>query len=294
MESSESFHKGCLVCGARELKVLPKYSKDYLVQCQHCSFVFSHRIPSEEELNAYYKNYGSGQHDAISPITIKRYHELLDEFEKYRSSNTILDVGCGSGHFLVTAKERGWQVYGTEYPESLCEVCRKKGLTIHRGVLNPANYPGISFDVITSFEVIEHINNPLEELAKFNQLLRSGGLLYCTTPNFNSIQRYQLGPDFNILCYPEHISYYTKNTLSKVFQISGFKPLKVISTGFSFSRAKSKTLVREKVTGEGSPDENARQTIEGSVALRTAKSIVNGLLSVSGTGVTLKGYFQKP
>lgn len=286
-------HSQCLICGSANLKTLPKYAKDHLVQCRQCSFVFSHRIPSTEELNAYYKNYGAGQHEAISPITIKRYHELLDQFERYRKHGNLLDVGCGSGHFLATAKERGWQVYGTEYPESLCEVCRKKGLTIHRGVLNPDNYPDILFDVITSFEVIEHINNPTEELSKFHQLLRTGGLFYCTTPNFNSLQRYQLGPEFNILAYPEHISYYTKNTLVKVARKTGFKLLKMQSTGFSFSRAKSKTLNREKVTGEGSPDEIARQAIEGNAALRLAKSAVNSVLSATGTGITLKGYFER-
>jgi 2-polyprenyl-3-methyl-5-hydroxy-6-metoxy-1,4-benzoquinol methylase len=286
-------HAQCLICGATALKALPEYAKDHLVQCSSCHFVFSHLIPGTEELNEYYKNYGSGQHEAISPITIKRYHELLDQFERYRKYGTLLDVGCGSGHFLATAKERGWQVYGTEFPESLCDVCRKKGLTVHRGVLNTANYPNMQFDVLTSFEVIEHINNPLEELAKFQQLLRPGGLFYCTTPNFNSLQRYQLGPDWNVFAYPEHISYYTRSTLAEVARRSGFKPLTIQTTGFSFSRAKSKTLKREHVTGKGSPDELARQAIEGNAGLRLAKSAVNQVLSVTGTGATLKGYFKR-
>lgn len=273
---------------------MPKYAKDHLVKCKKCSFVFSQKIPSDEELQTYYKNYGSGQHDSISPITIKRYHELLDQFEPYRSSGNMLDVGCGSGHFLATAKERGWTVYGTEYPESLCEVCRRRGINIQRGPLKTANYGGMAFDVITSFEVIEHIYTPKEELAKFFELLRPGGMVYCTTPNFNAIQRFQLGPEFNILAYPEHLSYYTKDTLRRVFKNAGFSCLKMESTGFSFSRAQPAKIAREKVTGEGSPDEEARKRIEGSVALRLAKDSINSLLSVSGTGITLKGYFQKP
>jgi hypothetical protein len=74
---------------------------------------------------------------------------------------------------------------------------------------------------------------------------------------------------------------------------SGFKPLTIQTTGFSFSRAKSKTLKREHVTGEGSPDELARQAIEGNAGLRLAKSAVNQVLSVTGTGATLKGYFKR-
>lgn len=289
-----NYHKNCLVCGSDQLQMLPKYSKDYLVKCRNCTFIFSYKIPSDQELSDYYKNYGADQHDAISPITIKRYHELLDQFESYRMHNNILDVGCGSGHFLATAKERGWKVYGTEFPESLCEVCRRKGLTIHRGALDTANYENMAFDIITSFEVIEHIYNPLEELKKFQQIIRQGGLFYCTTPNFNSLQRLQMGPELNIIVYPEHISYYTKKTLARVCRITGFKPISIKSTGFSFSRAKPKTIAREHVTGDGSPDEIARQRIESNSALRIAKVIMNGLLTLSGTGLTLKGYFVKP
>jgi len=290
----EKYHKQCLICGSPNLKKMPKYAKDHLVQCPQCSFVFSQRIPSDEELSAYYKNYGAGQHHSISPITIQRYHELLDQFEKYRHSNNLLDVGCGSGHFLATAKSRGWNVYGTEYPESLCEVSRKKGITIHRGPLQVENYNGSQFDVVTSFEVIEHIYNPKEELQKIKILLRSKGLFYCTTPNFNAIQRFQQGPEFNIFAYPEHISYYTGKTLKNVCGNTGLRFVRVESTGYSFSRATPKKVQVTKVTGEGSPDEIARKKIESSAALRLAKHIINRVLTISGTGITLKGYFEKP
>lgn len=293
-KSLENYHKHCLLCGSERLRTLPKYAKDYLVRCKDCSFVFSQKIPTTEELNEYYKNYGSGQHEELSPITIKRYHELLDEFEPYRKTGNLLDVGCGSGHFLKTAKERGWSVYGTEYPDSLCEVCRKKGLTIHKGVLDVNNYPGITFDVLTSFEVIEHIYNPLEELQKVKTLLRSKGLFYCTTPNFNALQRLQQGSEFNIFAYPEHISYYTRKTLKKACENIGFRLLRLESTGYSFSRARPKKVKITQITGEGSPDEIARKKIESSAALRIAKKAINWVLTVSGTGITLKGYFENP
>ncbi len=61
---------------------------------------------------------------------------------------------------------------------------------MQEGKLNPKNYTDEEFDVITSFEVLEHINNPVEEIKIFHKLLRLGGLVYLTTPNFNSISRY--------------------------------------------------------------------------------------------------------
>ena len=95
------------------------------------------------------------------------------------------------------------------------EICRKKGISMHKGVLNTENYEEESFDIITSFEVIEHINNPIPELKNFYKLLRKGGLVYLTTPNFNSLLRYRLKSEYNVICYPEHLSYYTPKTLKK-------------------------------------------------------------------------------
>ena len=84
------------------------------------------------------------------------------------------------------------------------------------GVLDPTKYEPESFDIVCSFEVIEHINNPREELSNFNKLLRPGGLVYCTTPNFNAVERYQLGSDWNVLgC--TNISPITPQKRSNVF-----------------------------------------------------------------------------
>ena len=98
------------------------------------------------------------------------------------------------------------------------EICSKKGIYMKKGVLNPKDYNSQEFDVITSFEVIEHINNPREELQNFYKILRKGGMVYCTTPNFNSLLRYRLKEKYNVICYPEHLSYYTPKTLKYVLK----------------------------------------------------------------------------
>lgn len=213
----------------------------------------------------------------------------------YRQSGKMLDVGCGPGHFLVTAARLGWEVYGTEYSDTLYQVCADKGIRMALGPLDPADYEPDSFDVLTSFDVLEHINNLLEELAKFYRLLRPGGLVYCTPPNFNALQRYQLGPEYSIISYPEHLSYSTRKTLQEVFERAGFKTLEVATTGISLSGAKLKSKSEtQKITGQDAPDEIARQKIESNALLGLAKSVANGLLSATGTRLTLKGYFRKP
>jgi SAM-dependent methyltransferase len=108
-------HRRCLLCQSNRLKPLRGYESARLVRCGECRFVVSGAVPSASELVEHYETYG--RDDYLSPLTARRYHELLDRFEAARVNNRILDVGCGVGHFLGVAKERGWEVYGTELTE---------------------------------------------------------------------------------------------------------------------------------------------------------------------------------
>jgi 2-polyprenyl-3-methyl-5-hydroxy-6-metoxy-1,4-benzoquinol methylase len=155
MNKTNQFEK-CLLCGSSALVDLRDYQKDKLCQCQSCSFVFAQAIPTREELEKHYEGYS--RNDYLSPITIKRYNELLDYFEQFRKTGKLIDVGCGIGYFLEEAQKRGWEVYGTEYTDEAIKICEHKGIIMKKGVLNPTDFEAESFDVITSFEVLEHIN----------------------------------------------------------------------------------------------------------------------------------------
>ena len=204
-------HHNCIICSSKFLIPLKEYESTHLCKCNSCGFVFSQKAPTQEELTTHYQGYGRNDH--LSPITVKRYQELLDQLEKYRKTNRLIDVGCGIGYFLDEAKKRGWEVYGTEFTDEAVQICRDKGIQITKGKLDTTNYKEGMFDVITSFEVIEHINNPVEEVRDFSNILRKGGVVYATTPNFNSLLRYRLKSAYNIICYPEHLSYYTPKTI---------------------------------------------------------------------------------
>ena len=183
-------HENCILCGSHPLHKIKGYEQHHLIKCNACKFVFCEPIPSIDELEEHYKGYG--RNDYLSPITIKRYNQILDSFEPYRKTNKLIDVGCGIGYFLEVAKKRGWEVYGTEFTNEAIQICSEKGIKMKKGILDPENYMPEEFDIITSFEVIEHINNPIYELNSFHKLLRKGGLVYVTTPNFNSLLRYRL------------------------------------------------------------------------------------------------------
>lgn len=304
MEATNSNqHTRCIVCNSPELATLSNYEKHNMVKCAKCGMVFMKLIPTLEELNNHYKNYSYDREVYVSPVTIKRYNELLDEFEKYKLTGNMLDVGCGVGLFLNVAKQRGWNVYGTEYSDKAVEICTAKGIEMKKGKLNAKAFD-IPFDIITSFEVIEHINNPNEELDNINALLRKGGLFYCTTPNFNALARFYVKADYNVISYPEHLSYYTPSTIKYLGKKHGLKALRVATTGISITRIinskpSPKTVSTEQKTaspnvGSETADEKLRQTFENNKLASIAKSMANWLFTVTGTGSALKAYFVKP
>jgi len=296
MKTFMPVNERCLVCKSPSLKKLTRYSDNFLVKCKNCGLVFCEKIPTKQELDDYYKVYAYDS-NYYSPITKQRYIELLESFEKYRKTNKILDVGCGNGFFLETAKEKGWEVYGTEYSAKAVEVLNKKNIKTFYGVLNTKHFEKEMFDVITSFEVIEHINNPLEELEKFTFLLRKNGVLYITTPNFNSISRYLLKEKWNIIKYPEHLTYYNAKTLDNLLKLNGFKKIYIKTTGFSLSRLKqSKSGDSEKNNKSNvqqNIDENLRQKIEKNKFLSLSVNIINSILNLLKKGDTIKALYIK-
>lgn len=281
------FHTHCLLCNSAALSSKGKeYEHAYLVQCADCGLVFGKRIPTTDELQAHYAQYT--RDNSISPITVSRYEELLEKIEPYRKLNRILDVGCGDGHFLAVAKRKGWEVFGTEYTDEAVAVSRAKGIQIHQGSIQ--DYTADAFDVITSFEVLEHINDGQEHVRKINSLLRNGGLFYFTTPNFNSFSRRWLGGKWNVIEYPEHLTYYTVRTVTKLLRGAGFEKRSMRTTGFSPQRFK---LSVGTATRAGNSDESLRNAIEEKALLRLAKNMVNGILNIFRSGDTLKGFFIK-
>ena len=268
------------------------YKASHLVRCRSCGFVFSSQAASAADLETYYARYP--RITALPDITVKRYNELLSSFEKYRHTNRLIDLGCGNGLFLEQAKKRGWDVWGTEISESSLEECRAKG--IH--AVKPEDASMLSrdrsFDVVTSLEVIEHLPNPKQEAKLIASLLRSGGVLYLTTPNFNSLSRLFLRSKWNVIGYPEHLCYFTPRTIVKLLNKHGLESKNITTTGISpyrFRRSFSDAGYGGIPGNTG--DEELRRNAEEKFFYRALKNTVNTALSFSGTGDTIKATFVK-
>lgn len=282
--------QSCLICNSDNLKPMRGYEEHKLCKCNSCKFVFCKAKPTTLELQAYYKSYVRGT--SLSSITIKRYNSLLENFEKFRRTNNILDVGCGDGYFLTEAAKRGWVVYGTEYTDEAITVCQGKGINMHKGPISEDTYNHEFFDILTSFEVIEHLNTPKKEVSIYASILRKGGLAYITTPNFNSISRLVLASSWNVIAYPEHLCYYTKSSLKKLFESEKLKLDSISATGISVSRF-VRSMSNSNNPKASQLDESIRKKSEQKIIFSILKRSINFLLNLLGAGDALKASFIK-
>jgi 2-polyprenyl-3-methyl-5-hydroxy-6-metoxy-1,4-benzoquinol methylase len=283
----------CNICGSTETKSIDGYTIVPLQQCPKCSGISTIQRPTEKELTSFYQDELT-RSNYFSPITVKRYHTLLDSLEKYRSTNKILDIGAGQGYFLEIAKERGWEVYGTEFSSDCIIHSKKNGIDLHQGNLKGANFSNEQFDVVVCIEVIEHLINPKETTDEMHRILRKGGAVYITTPNFNAIHRYRLKEQYDVITYPTHLSYFTRKSIKNLFQNSGLSSKRIWTTGYSFTRLRTrKGKSNQDYVSETSDDEMLRHRMENNPFLRAIKSIINGVLNLFKIGDSLKGIFVK-
>src|SRR4051812_6814177 len=151
-------HSSCPVCNG-SFFILKGY--DDLVKCSRCKIIFQERIPTDEQLKEYYGLYP--QYTQIDQETFDSYNKILKSLGQYRKHNNLLEVGCGNGFFLDSAKEKKWNVSGTELDEKSISICRQKGISIETDL---TKFQDGDFDGAVMIEVIEHLKSPLEILSQ--------------------------------------------------------------------------------------------------------------------------------
>ncbi|QED28693.1 class I SAM-dependent methyltransferase [Microvenator marinus] len=241
----------CPMCEGRKLSGLKEFERVPLVQCVDCYGVSTRNLASEEVLVAYYESIYTRKRSFSSPISVKRREEVLDTFEEHRQLNRILDIGCGQAHFLDQALERDWETFGTEFTEDAVVLARQYGHQMHQGPLNTANYDSNFFDVVIYTEVIEHIDNHAEEIPEILRVLRPGGIIYVTTPNFDSFSRRVLGERWSVIHYPEHLTYFTKETQVAMMKGFGFEAVSTTAHGVRASRMNQGVGAKKEVLEGG-------------------------------------------
>ncbi len=172
---------------------------------------------------AYYTgDYFSGHHSdgysdyrAAEPVLRKEFARSVALIHGYRQSGRLLDLGCAYGFFLKEA-ERYFEVAGIELAEAAAEYCRRGGLNVLSGVADETTMARIgSVDVITLFDVIEHLPHPHETLALCCQYLRPGGVIVITTGDFASPLARLAGAKWRLMTPPQHLWFFTPESIRR-------------------------------------------------------------------------------
>jgi SAM-dependent methyltransferase len=163
------------------------------------------------------------------------YSRHLTIIEEQVPKGRILDVGCATGDFLAMAQARGWQVLGAD-PSAARSELEARGLPVVGKTVHDAAVEERSLDAITFWDVLEHVTNPLADLARARQLLRPGGVLALTVPDSaNTVARLSGRRWFGYKTAGEHLQFFTDTSLRLAFQKVGLTTLARRPTAWSCS-----------------------------------------------------------
>ena len=269
-----------------------------LYRCHACGGVSLSSIPEsfDDELYSYYEDHLKRPPSSLYPeLTNSRYVALLERWKHIVTGRRLLDVGCGTGGFIKAAVENGWEARGIDLAESAIKIGCSHRLPVSRCDFFSDDFELDSYDIITMFEFIEHVPNPGKFLQRAKELLKPGGLLYVTTPNFNSIDRFVMGSAWDVI-HHEHLSYFTPGTLAQlVSKTTEFEILETHAKNISTATLKAFMHRRrsEVATADVPESDQFRQQIEDSALLRRLKYAANIMLDATRLGSAMTMMLRK-
>ncbi|MFN8390796.1 MAG: class I SAM-dependent methyltransferase [Bdellovibrionota bacterium] len=244
----------CALCGASSFRVIRKaeYPKDLdlnallkvycsssdhklmdqLVECNQCKLVYlAPRVKKEIALRSY--------SDAIDPTFVQQNHFRINTFKRAlrkfcntvnivpKPSLRVLDVGCAGGAFVKAASDAGFTAIGVEPSKWMVEHGKKEyGLDLRAGLLEDQGFEPESFDIVTLWDVVEHLYNPTEVLNECKKVLKPGGYLIVNYPDYGSLARRTLGWKWPFFL-SVHLFYFTPRTIRMLIEKLGFSVVKI-------------------------------------------------------------------
>jgi len=195
-----------------------------------CGLVYAGRRRGETLAAAYGETYFQGlvyaDYLADRAAIRKNAAHSLAHLEERVAGRRLLDAGCAAGFFLEAARDRGWSVFGLELSEyALAHARDRLGLTAWRGSIEAPPAELAPVDVVTLWDVIEHLENPLGALERIRRLLLPGGRLVLSTGDFDCLLRRTMGRRWRIFSDPTHLYFFSNATLRRLLQDAGFQVL---------------------------------------------------------------------
>lgn len=209
----------CRICGGKT-KRIHFFDNREIVQCESCGTKQVADPPMIDELEADELKYQETksrdyQRHPQWDLEIEAISELIGD------GREVLDVGCGDGTFLSLLSEN-WRKSGVELNLERAEQAKAKGIDVTICDILDADFPQ-RFDLITMYEVIEHLYRPAEVLRKARSMLVSDGLLVISTPDSDSAIARLRGSSWWSYHYPPHIFFFGHSSFENVISECGFR-----------------------------------------------------------------------
>ncbi|MBU0461267.1 MAG: class I SAM-dependent methyltransferase [Nanoarchaeota archaeon] len=238
----------CNLCGSDDYKIVykAKYDRekdvdlkqkfrssgdetliDQVVKCRNCGLIY---VNPRLKSSLIVEGYSEGSDETFVSQAKGReltFAKCLKLIEKYKKKGKILDIGTAGGSFLYVAKKAGWDVYGCEPNKWLCDWGKKHySIDIKPGTVFDQKYPSNHFDVVTLWDVLEHVPDPKSVLEECQRILKKGGILVVNYPDIGSWLAKVMRSKW-IFLLSVHLFYFTPKTIRKILDKTGFDTVKI-------------------------------------------------------------------
>lgn len=215
-----------------------------MVQCTSCSFIITNPRPADSDLGKYYQSSAYISHsDTKEGLINKLYHfvrnytlkqkvKLINKHDHFGANKKVMDIGCGSGHFLNALKQNSINSFGLEPDEQTRQAAIKNfNLDIFSSEqlfsLNPE-----SVSTVTMFHVLEHVANLNEYFKAIHNVLKPKGTFVVAVPNYQSSDAQHYKQNWAAYDVPRHLNHFSAETITQLASNNNFKLIKILPMHF--------------------------------------------------------------
>jgi 2-polyprenyl-3-methyl-5-hydroxy-6-metoxy-1,4-benzoquinol methylase len=218
----------CPVCKGESFSLWAKVGPYSIETCVACGLGITSPLPSSSAIIGTNEEIYSVENRIKAYLSRvdyfkKRYRRYLTNINRFQEGGTLLDIGCNIGLFLTVAREAGFSVVGVELNRACAEYARNTfKIEVFSDVVEKVGFPSNGFDVVTLFDVLEHVPDIETFLAEVRRILKPGGLLVVQSPNLHSLMASLTKGEWVWLSPPDHIYHFTPSSLSRLLESNGF------------------------------------------------------------------------
>ncbi len=226
----------CVACGSRGFETTDEAIR--LRRCTRCGLGFIWPQPPDDRLaDLYDENYYTRPIDPGGPSYMENqaglerfFDQRLRRLERLVGPGRLLEVGCGLGYLLNVARRRGWEAVGLEVSEFAWRYARERfGHDVRRQSLEEADLPHGAFDAVVMRDVVEHSRDPRRLLDAAWRVLRPGGVLALSAPNFGSLNAVLAPTRWRHLRPDQHLFHFTPQAMRLLLGQCGFRAVEISS-----------------------------------------------------------------